>query len=71
MAKRKKNDHWLTQSDHWLTQSCTVHVWPKQKQKMITGSLKRNHWMIVIPPELQTSKAVMTAVLFFHFNVIL
>ena len=63
IAKRKKNDP-------WLTQSCTVHVWPKQNKNdhWLTQS---DHWVTVISPELQTSKAVITAVLVFHFNVIL
>ena len=64
VCQKKKNDHWLTQSDHWLTQSSTVHVWPKQK-KNDHWFTQSDHWVTVIPSELQTSKAVITAVLFF------
>ena len=58
VCQKKKNDHWLTQSS-------TVHVWPKQNKKNDHWFTQSDHWVTVIPPELQNSKAVITAVLFF------
>ena len=58
----------MSKMEKKLTEN-TFHVWPKEKNDhWLTQS---DHWVTVIPPELQTFKAVMTAVLFFHFNVIL
>ena len=51
-----------------LKAALSIYGQNKKNDHWLTQS---NHWVTVIPPELETSKAVRTAVLFFHFNVIL
>ena len=64
-----------TSNNYYQTKICVVlqeNLYISSNGSKVIRPLIESHiTALVIPPELQTSKTVKTAVLFFHFNFIL